>query len=123
MSRFATTHWPQTVFDRVLDQLERKASRRGRGRRMAGLRPFLIGAETAGASAEVAAEWGVGESAVRTAVHRLRKDFVGLLLEELSVQTQNPQHEDGVWPLYFLEEAGGGGGKPPAPRGGALSRP
>jgi len=62
--------WAQTVFDRVLDQLEQKAGRRGREARMARLRPFLIGAETAGAYAEVAAEWRVGESAVRAAVHR-----------------------------------------------------
>ena len=76
--------WAQTVFDRVLDQLEQRASRRGRETRMARLRPFLIGAETAGAYAEVAAEWGVGESAVRAAVHRLRKDFAGLLREEVA---------------------------------------
>ena len=76
--------WAQTVFDRVLDQLEQGAARRGREARMARLRPFLIGAETAGAYAEVAAEWGVGESAVRAAVHRLRKDFAGLLREEVA---------------------------------------
>ena len=76
--------WAQTVFDRVLDQLEQRASRRGREARMARLRPFLIGAETTGAYAEVAAEWGVGESAVRAAVHRLRKDFAGLLREEVA---------------------------------------
>jgi RNA polymerase sigma factor (sigma-70 family) len=76
--------WAQTVFDRVLDQLEQKASRQGRGPRVARLRPFLIGAEAAGAYADVAAEWGVGESAVRAAVHRLRKDFAGLLREEVA---------------------------------------
>lgn len=76
--------WAQTVFDRVLDQLEQQASRRGREARMARLRPFLVGAETTGAYAEVAAEWGVGESAVRAAVHRLRKDFAGRLREEVA---------------------------------------
>jgi len=75
--------WAQTVFDRVLAQLDQKAGRRGQETRMARLRPFLIGAETPGAYAEVAAEWGVGESAVRAAVHRLRKDFAGLFREEV----------------------------------------
>lgn len=76
--------WAQTVFDRVLDQLEQRAEGRGRGTRMARLRPFLIGGEAAGAYTEVAAEWGVGESAVRAAVHRLRKDFAGRLREEVA---------------------------------------
>jgi RNA polymerase sigma factor (sigma-70 family) len=75
--------WAQTVFDRVLDQLDRKAGRQGRGARVARLRPFLIGAQTKGAYAEVAAEWDVGESAVRAAVHRLRKDFAELLRDEV----------------------------------------
>jgi RNA polymerase sigma-70 factor (ECF subfamily) len=75
--------WAQTVFDRVLDQLEQGAVRQGRGERMARLRPFLVGAQARGSYAEVAAEWGVGESAVRAAVHRLRKDFAGLLREEV----------------------------------------
>jgi RNA polymerase sigma factor (sigma-70 family) len=76
--------WARTVFDRALDQLDRRADRQGRGARVARLRPFLIGAQARGAYAEVAAEWDVGESAVRAAVHRLRKDFAGLLREEVA---------------------------------------
>ncbi len=76
--------WAQTVFDRVLDQLQDRAFRQGRAERMACLRPFLIGAQTKGAYAELAAAWGVGESAVRAAVHRLRKDFAGLLRDEVA---------------------------------------
>jgi RNA polymerase sigma factor (sigma-70 family) len=75
--------WAQTVFDRVLDQLDQKAGRQGRGARVARLRPFLIGAQMKRAYAEVAAEWDVGESAVRAAVHRLRRDFAELLRDEV----------------------------------------
>ena len=75
--------WAQTVFDRVLDQLGQRAEGQGRGARVARLRPFLIGAQTRGTYAEVAAEWDVGESAVRAAVHRLRKDFAELLRNEV----------------------------------------
>ena len=75
--------WAQTVFDRVLDQLGHRAEGQGRGARVARLRPFLIGAQTRGTYAEVAAEWDVRESAVRAAVHRLRKDFAELFRNEV----------------------------------------
>ena len=75
--------WARTLFDRVLDQLMQEASRRGRGQRVAGLRPFLTDAERPTPYAEIAAEWGVGASAVRAAVHRLRKDLATLLREEV----------------------------------------
>lgn len=75
--------WARTLYDRVLDQLEQKAKRRGRGSRVVGLRPFLTDAEPAPPLADLAAEWGVGESAVRTALHRLRKDLEVLLREEV----------------------------------------
>lgn len=75
--------WAQTVVGHVLDRLERDTARRGGTPRMARLRPFLTGGEPAGAYAEIAREWGVGESAVRVAVHRLRKRFATLLREEV----------------------------------------
>jgi RNA polymerase sigma-70 factor (ECF subfamily) len=67
--------WARTLFDRVLEQLEQKAARQGKAERVARLRPFLTESERETGYAEVAAEWGVGESAVRAAVHRLRKEF------------------------------------------------
>ena len=75
--------WARTLFDRVLEQLERKAAREGKAERVARLRPFLTGTEPEAGYDVLAAEWGVGESAVRAAVHRLRKDFALLLREEV----------------------------------------
>jgi RNA polymerase sigma factor (sigma-70 family) len=75
--------WARTLFDRVIDQLMQEANRRGRGERVARLRPLLTDAGPSMPYAEIAAEWGVGESAVRAAVHRLRKDLATLLREEV----------------------------------------
>jgi hypothetical protein len=75
--------WARTLFHRVVDQLQEEASRRGRGTRVARLWPFLTDAEVAPPYLEIAEEWNVGESAVRAAVHRLRKDFGTRLRDEV----------------------------------------
>jgi len=75
--------WARTLFDHVLGQLEQKAAREGKADRVARLRPFLTETDREAGYAEIAAEWGVGDSAVRAAVHRLRKDFAELLRREV----------------------------------------
>ena len=86
--------WARTVFDRVLDQLEQEAGRRGQGKRMARLRPLLTSDEQSPPYAEIAAEWRVGESAVRAAVHRMRKELAVLLREEVGRTVANPVDVD-----------------------------
>ena len=75
--------WAQTVMGRVHERLEQEAARRGTADRLARLRPFLAGSEAEASYAEVAREWGVGEPAVRVALHRLRRRFAELLRQEI----------------------------------------
>jgi len=75
--------WARTLVDRVLQQLQEGAERSGRGARVARLRPHLTAAEPTTPYADIAAEWGTGESAVRTALNRLRKEFAALLRDEV----------------------------------------
>jgi Flp pilus assembly protein TadD len=75
--------WARTVFDHVVERLEQETARHEGAERVARLRPFLTGAEPRDSCADIAREWGVGESAVRVAVHRLRKRFAALLREEV----------------------------------------
>jgi len=105
--------WARTLFDRVLDQLEQKAARQGKAERAARLRSYLTEADPAAGYAEVAAEWGVGESAVRAAVHRLRKDFADLLRREVgrTVADENEVDDEVRHVLAVLAEAGSGGPK------------
>lgn len=76
--------WVRALLDRALARLEAEADRDLRGGRFARLRSFLTGDGPEATYAELAAEWGVGESAVRVAVHRLRRRFGALLREEVA---------------------------------------
>jgi len=76
-------NWAQTVIGRVHERLEQEAARRGATPRLLRLRPFLAGSEPEGTHADIAREWGVGESAVRVALHRLRRQFAAILREEI----------------------------------------
>jgi RNA polymerase sigma-70 factor (ECF subfamily) len=75
--------WARAVFDRVLERLVHEAAPGDARERVLRLRPFLTGAEPSSSFADIAREWGVGESAVRVALHRLRRRFAGLLREEV----------------------------------------
>jgi RNA polymerase sigma-70 factor (ECF subfamily) len=76
--------WVQALLDRALDRLEAKSEEQLRGERFARLRPFLVEGGHGPTYAEIAAEWGVGESAVRVAVHRLRRRFGEILKDEVA---------------------------------------
>jgi RNA polymerase sigma-70 factor (ECF subfamily) len=65
------------------------------GRRFASLRSFLTGDGPEATYAELAADWGVGESAVRVAVHRLRRRFGALLGEEVGRTVDQAADVDG----------------------------
>ena len=75
--------WARTVFDHVVERLEQETARHEGRERVARLRPFLTGAEPRDSYADIAREWGVGEPAVRVAIHRLRKRFAALLRDEV----------------------------------------
>lgn len=82
--------WAETVVDRALERLERDAGERGRDREFELLRGYLLGGEVKRPYAEVAAELNVGESAVKSAVHRLRKRLGQVMREEIAETVSDP---------------------------------
>jgi len=74
--------WAQTVLNRVLSRLEREQHEAGRGRIFMALKPYLI-SEPDETYKDVAGELGMTESAVKVAIHRLRRLFGVLLREEI----------------------------------------
>lgn len=82
--------WVRAVLDRALDRLEAESERELRGERFARLRPFLTGDGPEATYAEIAREWGVGDSAVRVAVHRLRRRFGAVLRDEVGRTVEDP---------------------------------
>jgi RNA polymerase sigma-70 factor (ECF subfamily) len=75
--------WAATVIARALERLERVMLGSVGPERFAALRPFLS-ATHPGAYAEVARALGIGESAVRVGVHRMRRQFGECLRDEVA---------------------------------------
>lgn len=101
--------WVRAVLDRALARLESEGDGELRSGRFARLRSFLTGDGPEATYAEIAREWGVGESAVRVAVHRLRRRFGALLREEVGRTVETPRDvEEEI--RYLLTVAG-----PPSP--------
>lgn len=97
--------WVRAVLDRTLARLETEADGSLRSERFALLRAFLTGGGPEATYAELAREWDVTESAVRVAVHRLRRRFGTLLREEVARTVEDPAEvEEEI--RYLLTVAG-----------------
>ena len=82
--------WVRGLLDRAMARLEEESRETLRCARFARLRSFLAGDAAGPTYAELAREWGVSESAVRVAVHRLRRRFGALLREEVGRTVEHP---------------------------------
>lgn len=99
----ATTDTPERAFERswALLQLERalhtlrdQYEAAGRGRHFECLKEMLTGAPEAGHYQALAAELGMSESAVKMAVHRLRRRFREALHSEICRTVAQPEEAD-----------------------------
>lgn len=79
--------WAETLLATVHDRLRREA---GAGERVARLLPFLTGNGDAAAYAAAGQDLGLGEGAVKVAVHRLRGRFRELLRAEVAETLAEP---------------------------------
>lgn len=75
--------WAQTLLARVFEALRAEQEERGRGELFEQLKPFLAGGGSR-PYAELAAELGLGEGALRVTVHRLRARYRELLESEVA---------------------------------------
>jgi RNA polymerase sigma factor (sigma-70 family) len=82
--------WARTVLDRAFGRLREEARRSADDGRYDRLEAFLTGDETGDTCASLAREWGVGQSTVRVAVHRLRRRFGEILREEIGRTVADP---------------------------------
>jgi len=82
--------WVTTLFDRVLARLEQEFRDSGKGGLFEGLKSSLI-AEDAGLSyAELGAQLGLKEDAVKQSVHRMRRRYRELFREEIAQTVAGP---------------------------------
>ncbi|HZI63730.1 MAG TPA: sigma-70 family RNA polymerase sigma factor, partial [Thermoanaerobaculia bacterium] len=84
--------WGLTIMERAMERLARASS--SRPEQFDRLRGYLTGAEPSVAYRQVAADLGLAEGAVKTAVHRLRQDYGRILREEIAATIADPGELD-----------------------------
>jgi RNA polymerase sigma-70 factor (ECF subfamily) len=84
--------WALTVLERALERLRRDSAELGSETQFETLKGYLTGEASRAPYSEVAAELGMSEGAVRTAVHRLRKRFGKMLRAEIADTVADPAH-------------------------------
>jgi len=87
--------WTAAVLARCLARLRHEHAAAGSEKRFDRLRPFLSHDDHGGDYAIVARDFGLTESAVRVAVHRLRRRFGAILREEVADTLSDDADVDG----------------------------
>lgn len=83
--------YAETLLEAVLGRLRREFEAAGESERFEVLKPFLAAERQAPSGAEVAARLGLSETAVYSAVHRLRRRYGELLREEVANTVARPE--------------------------------
>jgi RNA polymerase sigma-70 factor (ECF subfamily) len=86
--------WALTVLDNVLVRLQLALAFEGKQSVFDRLKPFLTGGREPGGYTSAAAELGMTEGAVKTAVHRLRRRYRQLLRDEIAQTVAGPEEID-----------------------------
>jgi RNA polymerase sigma-70 factor (ECF subfamily) len=79
----------QAAMDQAVATLRRELERAGCGARLTRIERYLFSSVNTGSYGRVAREWGVGESAVRVTIHRLRRRLSSLLRAALCAGRAN----------------------------------
>ena len=88
--RLFDRRWALTVLDQVLSRLRQEYERSGKGRLFEKLSAFLPGDAEAESYGDLAGELEMTESAVRVAVHRLRRRYGQLFSSEVAHTVSHP---------------------------------
>jgi RNA polymerase sigma-70 factor (ECF subfamily) len=84
--------WALTVLQRALDELAAEFERRDRAKLFHAIKPLLTGDREETSSAELAHRLDMSESAIKVAIHRMRKRYRELIRLEVA-QTVNTEDE------------------------------
>ena len=99
-------NWATALLEEVLNQLEGEYQREGKLEMFRALKQTLTGARDSQPYASLAERLGIGEGALRVAVHRLRKRYRALLEAEIA-NTVSSQDEVKHEMAYLLQTIAG----------------
>jgi RNA polymerase sigma-70 factor (ECF subfamily) len=94
--------WALAVMDRSLNSLAAEFASEGKADHFAGLKPWLVGDAQTLRQSEAAAQLGLSESAIKVAIHRLRKRFRELIRAEVAQTVEDDGEVDAE--LKYLVE-------------------
>ena len=86
--------WAVALLAKVIERLRAECETHGRGKQFDELKTFLSAGQRALSHAEAARKLGMEETAVRVAVHRLRKRYRQLLRDEILQTLADPAQVD-----------------------------
>ena len=92
--RIFERQWALAVLEQVLNQLHAEWARAGRGPHFEQFRLFLSGEDRPATYEQIARRLGMGVSAVKVSVHRLRRRYRELLREEIGRLVGDPAEID-----------------------------
>ena len=88
--------WALTMIDHALKRLEEEFTASGKARIFNSLKVFLTGADGELTYNQAANELGMSESAIKSAVHRLRRRFRELMRAEIAQTIMRPDSPDEI---------------------------
>ena len=87
--------WALALLDLVMVRLCEEHSRKGQAAQFDKLSPFLTGDQDRGSYSQLGGDLKMSDSAVRTAVHRLRRRYAELVREEIAAVVADPGEVEG----------------------------
>lgn len=87
--RIYERRWALALLEEVMKALRREYARNGKGELFDLLKVFLYGEKSTVSQVEIGSRFGLSESAVKSAVHRLRQRYRELLHEEVAQTVVN----------------------------------
>jgi RNA polymerase sigma factor (sigma-70 family) len=94
--------WALAVMDRALQTLAAEFASAGKADQFTALKPWLAGDAASLPQSEAAARLGLSESAIKVAIHRLRKRFREIIRAEIAQTVDTPAEVDAE--LRYLVE-------------------
>jgi RNA polymerase sigma factor (sigma-70 family) len=88
--------WALTVIDLALKRLEEEFTDKGKARLFNCVKPFLTGEDGDVTYSQIATELGMSESAVKAAIHRLRRRFRELMRAEIARTIMRPDQSGAI---------------------------